>query len=807
MVGNALSFLIAAGAKYRHVYDVLTELSTKISGFLERFKVYFRMIDVDIALRIVLNKLLVCFVSICGLLIKTFKKKKLKIFAEVLAFGGNEEVNEKLEEFNALVEEERELRATLGYEVGKKIEQTVNDTHEGLQALTSNVQELAEQEKRKEANSARSKQLESVKEALNKPADVYLTYAVYKDKMVKGTGEWLFKHQTYSNWITTTPSTTSILCFSGEEGYGKSFLMSNVVQDLRRRFPQGESHDHRTSIAYYYFQRHLKGSEIESNGLSLSSALKSLAWQIANVDTVYLKALYAVHARAKDTELSDLWKLLFGAAFRSDATFYLLLDGIDQMEVEHIETLAHILQDALQTSQDIKERGPLCLRILVSGKNQCINKLKADIDVSTIDLVTNNKDDIESFIRERIRKISILDGATPEDQKRRDDVFAALTKTETGDFIGVDLLLKQIAEKRRYAEMLDVLKQFQGEDRLDTIARSIKGLNKTLPQQDILDLNELLTWIISCKREMTLAELDTVLRMKNGEDEYSLQPLSESITERYSKLLRLNGVVDAQTNKMPLNTTVKIISETIQEYFLQVNAKNEEEDVSTNNQAGNRGDVSESEVRIVRRFLESVCDDELFRKFQFEEFFLAKRNNSTAVIHFNPEMSHLKIITACMEGLLSDDVKWNPLMGYIREHFDQHLAAVDLSLAQPSDKKAIGGKILKCFSEEKIIEKWWVADRIEVLRVEWVVQSSKVDVVLNWFKDSAVVKGLDMEGKQWTKDLTSNSRPEADLLEHIAKFVAKKWLQWSIGTLSPAFLFLHSFTSKVSVSTAYHFIY
>jgi hypothetical protein len=73
-----------------------------------------------------------------------------------------------------------------------------------------------------------------------------------------------------------------------------------------------------------------------------------------------------------------------------------------------------------------------------------------------------------------------------------------------------------------------------------------------------------------------------------------------------------------------------------------------------------------------------------------------------------------------------------------------------------------------------------------------------VDAALNWFKDSAVVKGLNEEGKNWAKDLTSNSRPDADLLEHVAKFIAGKWLLGSFWPLSNTLLFVHSFVSKVS---------
>lgn len=61
----------------------------------------------------------------------------------------------------------------------------------------------------------------------------------------------------------------------------------------------------------------------------------------------------------------------------------------------------------------------------------------------------------------------------------------------------------------------------------------------------------------------------------------------------------------------------------------------------------------------------------------------------------------------------------------------------------------------------------------------------------------AVVKGLGEDDKQWAKDLTSNSRPEADLLEHVAKFLADKWLRDSYWGLDALVMFLHGFVSKV----------
>lgn len=170
-----------------------------------------------------------------------------------------------------------------------------------------------------------AKQLEFIEKALDSPSDSYKTIQQdFMDKKVNGTGDWLQQNSDYLEWTVRKPASRSILSLSGGEGYGKSFLMSIVVQDLRKRFPPGaEENASRTSVAYYYFQREAKGSKsAEKNALSLSNALKSLAWQIGKRDAVYRKELHAACDRIEDTEISDLWTKLFTNSYKSDATFY-----------------------------------------------------------------------------------------------------------------------------------------------------------------------------------------------------------------------------------------------------------------------------------------------------------------------------------------------------------------------------------------------------------------------------------------------------------------------------------------------------
>jgi hypothetical protein len=293
-------------------------------------------------------------------------------------------------------------------------------------------------------------------------------------------------------------------------------------------------------------------------------------------------------------------------------------------------------------------------------------------------------------------------------------------------------------------------------------------------------------------------ELDAILRKRNGENDYSLQPLAEAIEERYSKLLTVDPEIEAFTNAPAVHRFVDIVSDSIREYLVAMNNDDEDENASGVKKNAKDVNLHESEVRIVKRFLESVCDPDLYQKFQFEQFFLAKLSTSTAVIQFDEQASQLRILQTCVEALINPDPIWEPMDYYFTGWWQYHLEEIDLSLTAPRDKMNIGGQLVKLFFDQKVIEKWVTETHLPFLRGQWLLDEKYSDVMLSWLRDSAVVKGLDEDGKQWAKDLTSNSRPDADLLEHIAKFIANKWLTDSGWPIDDLVLFVHSFVYKVS---------
>jgi len=282
-----------------------------------------------------------------------------------------------------------------------------------------------------------------------------------------------------------------------------------------------------------------------------------------------------------------------------------------------------------------------------------------------------------------------------------------------------------------------------------------------------------LTWVTTACEGPTVQLLEAFLFAKNGER--SLIPLEFQIQDQYSDFLLISKD----------DKTVTLVSDSITEYFRQRSKAATEDQAS-----GAIVNLHESEVNIVRRFLRSVCDDDLFKKFGFEEFFKRKLGKRGATIDVDPDpnRNHVKIILSCLTAICGEQKdEILPLIGYAFYWLPYHLAKVDLALTEPGPKSDIGSLLIKLFVEEEIINRWWTRERMW-MRYSWLYADDHVKAVLNWFKDSAVVKGLPEDKREWVNGLTSNSKPAEDLLKPTTVIMARRWLQsetWSVTDMLP----------------------
>lgn len=730
---------------------------------------------IDIALRKIINEELVCFVDICALSIRVMRGNKILTALKVFAFDSDEGVSSQLGRLATLVERESQMRATLGFESQKISEKVIVETRDGTKKVTASVDKLLTFEKNRDADNVAQRLLNNIDNNLDNPSETMKSIqALFKrhlNDQVQGSGEWLQEDPLYTAWIDSQ-SRFSILGVAGDEGFGKSFLFTAITKVLQEMCGEGGDEMTCKSAAFSFFDQ-------ETKDTSLIKALEVLAWQIAKSDMVYRKDLGSVNTVGVN-QIGDLCDQLFGKSYKTDSTFFLLLDGVDRVDKQHLKEFVDVLGNWQAKSAEWPH---FSLRILLTGRTETIAKIKTELGdgISVLDMATKNRHDMIRFIDDRMDKMDNLNGSSDQVKSLRGEILEVLTKETNGDFVNVGLLLDEISGKQRPGEIREILSR-SGENRSDTIARKIDFLNESLSEEDISDLNDLLTWVLFSFRPLTLEELETVIFLKSREP--SLRPLAEKIRDQYSSVLHIAAA------------RVYLVSDSIADFLRGASGQDKEENDEGFN---NTGDVNDSEVRIVRRFLESVCDPKLFDKFGFEDFFQRKLKGKTARVGVNADMAHLTIVSACLEVICTKDSPGlDPLLAFSVEYFGDHLESADPSLTLPKHKIALGPKLVRVFTDDEVIERWWTLCD-SWMRKQWLYVDSYADVVLRWLQDSAVTKNIPEEQRKWIKSLSSKSELEADLLEHVGRFLARRWLQ--SGADGVAFLFdaAHGYISKVEL--------
>ncbi|PGH00149.1 hypothetical protein GX51_05962 [Blastomyces parvus] len=793
---NAVSYLITAAQNYSKIFSGIAELFERISAFLERFEVYVRSkslgVEVDFHLRKIIHELLRSFMRICALSIKISRENKFLLALEVFSFGSDKGIQAELDTLEALVKREMGMGVALTLESAKITEGNVTtgfgETKESLQTIdgkvdgvtgqlsrVSNILERREHTDRmNETDGASKRNSEKIKNALKIEREVWRNdQEEFMRIRVPTTGEWLLTDPQFTAWIGGKGDSSPILALEAKQGYGKSFICSIAVRHLFQLHPPGHQ-DSRTSVAYYFFQKENKDEK------SVNKALRAIVWQLTDNDVVYRKSVAAACNKPEEFGNSlELWKqLIFQFSTKTEATFFIVLDGIDEAEMDTGHPLIEIIRDITLIA---REKRPLSIRLLLTGRPRAFMEMRNDprITMSYITLGTRNEDDIVKYIDSRMDHMEILRRSTlPDIQELRSSIRAKLTDGVGGDYFKLNFMLTEISKKRRRKEIEEAL-EHAGEDRLDTIAREIDRLNRTLGEEDIHELNVLLGFVIASIGAPTLEILEAVLLVKNGEG--SLVPLREQIEDKYSAFLEITS-----------DGIVSITSDAIIDFFRNESLASKDLTPGRSGAA-----LHEAEVAIIRRFLRNVCDDELFNKFGFEEFFKLKLGKRAACINVDLDRAKVDILIYCLDAIVGEPSdKTDRLVDYAFRFLADHLDEVDLALTAPEPKSYIGSRLIKLFFENKYIDTWWTLERMWMDQM-WVFEDENASITMKWFKDSAVVKGLSEAEREWVNGLTSNSKPDDDLLRPTAKIMAERWLRYLNWGLSKPVVWLLGYVDKI----------
>jgi len=768
---NAVSFFVQAGVEYRGIYEGLDKLFSRIFEVLERFQIYQENKNLLPKEMIkIANEILLCFVRICELSFKVLQGNKLWKYVKAAAFSDDAGVQAEIDALCRLEERESQMKGTLNLVSAKNTEKNIQSgfaaTAEGIEDLKGTTSKAYDAVRKLENESDNQKLENRVRKALGQTNDNYKDdYRAYLSSLMRGTGSWLQRNPAYQKWSSAEPG-QSLLYLSAEEGYGKTYTMSAMVADLQKRFPQGRETAARVSVAYFYIKKDAKSASNssgrdersrQSEEVSLDRILRTLAWQIAQNDPFYRRDLASILEHSSDTgNVEEIWSRLFASHSKSDATFFLLLDGVSDLHEKYEIPLRKLVESFVAQPQSA-----LRIKLMLSARPRFFTSLpsKPKSVVETIDLGSQNREDVAMYIKMKVDDMDIFKSQSQQVQDLKKEVCEKLTDSVNGDFVEASWILKTISEKQRPNEIREVLEKTKKFNRTDAIGDEIERCNHSLNPEVIKDLNTLLFWVMYARRPLNLSELKSIIYTRRQES--SLRPLYQQIKEKFSSFFTVRLDRDAPFS------VVALTSESIADYFKH---PSEGQELST---LPAQSDATEPEVRLVKNFLRTFCEDNLYQRLGFEKFLNSKLAANDTTVHVDCESADAVAVLECLKVLTreyNDDEETAPFMDYASWHFYEHLEAVDLALTSPKLKAEIGNRLIRIFWDVATIEQLEYATRF------WFFREVVSKHVPRWFQDSAVVKNLTEEQKGWCLKISEDSDEEVNLFTPTAQAVARNWV-------------------------------
>lgn len=793
---NALTFVIKAWQGYEGIFESLAELFEKCVEFLERLHYYARG-KMDLKLTRVAAQHLQLFVEICDTSIKLRKKHlKLKMFTKQL-FLGDAGIQDLLDKMGRLVDKERGL-------VTAQTFMFVNDIDGNVKAL---LEENREQKKEDEAKKWR----QSIVKALGfdqtnldrdkEPITSWLKmYNTYKSNLIDDTGKWILENQQFLAWIRGADSSSPILVLEGQNKTGKTFMMTNLLKHLRKLDILGA----KDSISYFYLETNAKRSEARESALEVLS--RSLLWQCVSAFEPLTKSVAQICDKVSEKggfdNALDTWKQVFlqnSDREKMDNVFYILLDGLD----DDIPAIMPLLQELSRDSMDRK------LRLFLTAKPKTVEGLTSDpyITFDIIRIQENNSTDIEKYITYRMNMMDIL-----KDEDRsgisewRSQILTTLREKCAGDFFRLITSLDKIAKFDLAGDITGVLEKAD-ETRTNQIDAEIQRLNKTRTTEEIVEINEIILWIITANQWLTVAEMEAVLSLMP--DGSSIPPLTSLLP--FDIKLKTKYPIFQIDHSGWVNWRSPEIEERI---------PRKTPDPTAETPVAELKEISDSEVEIMKHVLHTVCPPGLYEQFKFEDFLNEKKDARwKTFVCQDPDNAHIRIALTCLKVLTDKrNERTSSLLRYAGQALIYHLTSTDLSLADRSYKSKVGRLLLKLFTEEYAIDSlFWLSEKnisqktwlngehewLKDIRTWWLYSFDGVEEIARWFKDRVAMRDVhDPDGKQFVSAFntaTAHNRHEV-LLAPAAKHIASHLLRsdsFSTRECWTVVFFLNGFVSKV----------
>ncbi|KAK8006923.1 hypothetical protein PG989_000913 [Apiospora arundinis] len=808
MCFNALTFVIAAWQGYEGMFENLAELLERCSNFLERLDYYNNKMDVRLT-RVACQNLQL-FVEICDHSIR-LRKKHVKAFAFMKRlFLNDDNISGLLGMMDKLNNKENLLVNAQTYKI-------VSDSAGDIKLILEGQKEQKKEDDAKKWRKTIAKVLGFPNSALGTDGEPYptwqRTFDARKDKLIEGTGNWILDQPVFVDWTKAEESTNPFLVIEGAQNSGKTSLMANTLRLLRK----GEriNTSSRTVSAYFFAdaekRKLLDGEKTDI----LEVVTRTMLWQIATSFEAMTKSMAQIAEKTLEFQNTvDMWQQLFiGNKERlNNGTSFLFFIDAGASDIKELEALLQKLGSITDG-----KRVQIMLSASPQTKEQLSEKLGSSIGV--IPISDFNSPDIELYINGRLDEMPIL-----KDVKRagisewRKIIFDTLRQKCEGDYFKLRSNLKDLERVDLVDDIYEVLDN-AGKSRAAQIEAALKNLNSVRTPKEIDEINEIMLWIKDGRDFLPVEAMESIVaikhrrtahlrvhnnappaptfrRRKTGQSAEATETTETTVAGKKSAAPSSNLTVSLLPFKEKLidkydplftvtdSNMVNWRSEEVMQCIPEKAGSTASSSIGRSGRpvAGGPHVIQETEIDIVRHFLNTVCPKGLYERFEFEKFLEGKIGaGQKQYICLDPDNAHIRIVITCLIILTDEGYRNNRLLRhYAAFYLLDHLMAVDLSAAELSkDLKAeVGPLLVNLLTKECGIDalfwpfvlnvtfKTWQEDEgilLQEARGEWVYSMEGVQQVALWLKDSLVVKYVD--GKEGEALIEAVKDPKANLHE------------------------------------------
>ncbi|KAI7339048.1 hypothetical protein KC315_g1459 [Hortaea werneckii] len=600
-------------------------------------------------------------------------------------------------------------------------------------------------------------------------------------QLVPGTGEWMLEWDRFQQWADPDNNPShAIFAISDVKQTGKTFLSHRILQHLQA-VSQLASKPW-TVVAYFYFPCQSSDTWPTVDNTSLSLAMRNVALQIALADRDFALRLSTESGRNVDLFTpTSLWTMLFDHSRNSKTTYFIILDSLFPTTPESNQLFTDIARDLSTSTKTTPRPQPARLRLLLSGRPaffQSFETLPPEYQFPHPRYAhikeRRNARDLALFIDYRLMQ-----------SKLPQTILQQVKLVAVEDFPAFELyprlagLLDAISKEHREKKIGLLLKQAQTTARqepIDAVEARIAHLDNdpATTNSKINELNAILAWFVVLGTDKELP-LDLLKQAIELHDEHirvkSFGLLEQRIRKDHHHFLGINKRSDGAYVCIWDNLDV--------EGYIDRKARVAKEDEALRKGHGDQPTMSapaslpQDEVEKVRRRLKNLLSANRYEKFGFDAFLDSKLgpvtdyHNPKVHVRLDRNQALVRVVRTYLDAICDHamDHDFRLVHEVATQYFIGHLQNIDLDKMGKKRKIDLGLKSLQLFHNRRVMSSWWTEERLK----EMAMHDFCGAIAKLWCDEDVAVA---IEGFEGDRDLAlataRNEMPVSSLVDTIS---------------------------------------